>query len=318
MKIADKILLLLEEGPINTKQLRESMSNRHPAPIHEVITGNQDKFIRLKRGLIGLKGRDDHLKELPIFKKILSLLKGGPISIRQLRKTMPNVHHSTIQSVIVQNPDKFIRLRTGVIGLRDRDDHLKEPPIFKKILSLLRRGPIRVKLIKDAMSSVSSKTIERVIRLNPDKFIRLKHGVIGLRDRDDHLKELPVFKKIFNILVHGPVHVQNIYAAIPEETRSNILSIIGSRPEFIRVKHGVIGRRGRDDWLQDRYTRVRLEHGDKMSIGNLLKDILKDGPKEFTEIYTKMPYHTKLQVAQKLSRCKDFERIGSCLWGLKT
>ncbi len=55
--------------------------------------------------------------------------------------------------------------------------------------------------------------------------------------------------KIFDALADGSMTLKELYEKMPEENRVSVRSIICQRPELFVCFMGMVGRKGRDDWI---------------------------------------------------------------------
>jgi hypothetical protein len=59
MKIRDRILEALQEGIKTNKELHALIPNKNKRVISATISNNLSVFLRLDKGLVGLKGKDE-------------------------------------------------------------------------------------------------------------------------------------------------------------------------------------------------------------------------------------------------------------------
>ena len=197
--------------------------------------------------------------------------------------------------------------------------------IAERILLLLEEGPKSTKYIQEAIPDKHSRVLAATISNNSATFLRLEKGLVGLKNRDEHLmtgKEtnnqgLAIHKKIVNLLVCGPMKLENLYRHLPEEKQVSIRATISMYPDvFIRVKQGLIGRTNRDEYLREKYSRTEVKEP-RVCIVDMLEMILNRGPKRLDEIFILLPEYPRKSITSKLSLNKKFKRVGSGVWELK-
>lgn len=98
---------------------------------------------------------------LALHKKIYKTLENGPMTNEEIFKTMPDEKRTSIRAIITLHPELFVRLGFGVIGRKNRDEHM----------AILYRGakdiPTTEQLIKCYLST-GPKTLQEVIEKFPD------------------------------------------------------------------------------------------------------------------------------------------------------
>jgi len=171
--------------------------------------------------------------------------------------------------------------------------------IKERILLLLNDGPKRIEEINKEIDK-NPRVLSATISNYPKIFLRLNRGFVGLYNRDEHLtkkwkNDLPIYKRIANILVCGPMRIENIYKELSDVKKVSIRASITYHPElFFRIKQGLIGRTGRDEYLINRYNSelsIRQDRKKKREdLVKILEEILKDGSKSYEEIRKLLPY----------------------------
>jgi len=82
MKIRDRLKELMSESPKTNKEMCSTLGISTRI-ISATISLNMDVFLRLDKGLVGLKNRDEHLAKdwrshgLPLYKKMVNCLQMG-------------------------------------------------------------------------------------------------------------------------------------------------------------------------------------------------------------------------------------------------
>lgn len=184
MRIADRLLELMKESPKTNSEMCQALGISTRI-ISATISLNKHIFLRLDKGLVGLKGRDEHLVKITEFRptvklymKICNLLDDGERKINDLYKAIPDEKQVSIRATINMRPDLFIRIRRGVVGRAGRDEHLigtyikhKEPKIPKMSISMqlelfLSEGQKTLKEIFEFMPQYPRKSITAKLSLN--------------------------------------------------------------------------------------------------------------------------------------------------------
>ena len=79
--LRERIKQQLVDGPKTTEELAKAMPDEKPVSIRAIATQNPDEFIRVTKGIIGRKNRDEYLqnffKELTIEKVIKMLAENN-------------------------------------------------------------------------------------------------------------------------------------------------------------------------------------------------------------------------------------------------
>lgn len=116
---------------------------------------------------------------LALHKKIYKALDKGPMTNEELFKEMPDEKRTSIRAIITLHPELFVRLGFGVIGRKNRDEHL----------TILYKGakeiPTTEQLIKCYLST-GPKTLQEVIEKFPD----VKEEMIKQRIEEDEYVEI--------------------------------------------------------------------------------------------------------------------------------
>ena len=154
MKIKDRIRELLEDGAKSTAFIKKAIPDKNGRNLAATISNNPKLFLRLERGLVGLRNRDEHLvtgrrivpDSMSLYKKVFNLLNHQDMHISDIQSILSNEKRVSIQATITMNPNTFLRLGNGFVGLVGRDEHLTKKYSRKKSISqelwrVLNRGP---------------------------------------------------------------------------------------------------------------------------------------------------------------------------------
>lgn len=171
MILKERIYNLLKDGPKATKYLQKQLSDKHSRNLAATISNNKDIFVRLDRGLVGLRKRDEQLvrrtvffNRLAIWKQIYNLLRNEPLSMQEIYDALPNTRRVSIRANISMNKDKFIYIKQGVVGLKDRDEHLIKPEIPKKP----KQKPVTIAMLLKQFLATGPKTLEEIYAEFPE------------------------------------------------------------------------------------------------------------------------------------------------------
>jgi len=138
--------------------------------------------------------------------------------------------------------------------------------IRDRILEILDVSPKTTKEIQANIPDKSKRVLAATVSNNPDVFLRLEMGLVGLKNRDEHLvtgkrirhDKFCLYKKITNLMTDREKRLEELYDALPDEKRVSIRASITIHPElFFRIEPGVIGRVGRDEYLIEKYKIAR-------------------------------------------------------------
>lgn len=172
---------------------------------------------------------------------------------------------------------------------------------------------------------INTRIISATISLNKDIFLRLDKGLVGLKNRDEHLVRdwknigLPLYKKMVNCLQNGEKSLQQLYSMLPYEKKVSIRASINLYPHlFMWLGHGMIGRKNRDEYLIERYEykkKVKVVREETVTITELIEIILADGPKTLSEIHKFLPDTPRKSISSKLSLGKFMVEKG--VWRLR-
>lgn len=197
--------------------------------------------------------------------------------------------------------------------------------IADRLKELMKDSPKTNKEMTLALG-VNTRIISATISLNKDIFLRLDKGLVGLRNRDEHLVRFNDFRptvklymKLCNLMTDGERKVSDLYKAMPEEKAVSIRATINMRPDlFLRIRRGVVGRVGRDEHLIGMYSKLEKEpKPPQMSINMLLELFLSEGSKTLQEIHAFLPQFHKNTINSKLVTNKNIVRIGAQLYQLR-
>jgi hypothetical protein len=197
MQIKDRIVEALQDGIKSNKELA-SRIGKSTRIISATISNNPSLFIRLEKGLVGLKGRDEdkitgrRIRNDPfaLYKKMVNVLKNGEMSIDEISRLLPSEKRVSIRATATIRPDLFIRVKRGVIGRANRDEWLiekyaranskplKKPrdrSISEKITICLLERPMTLEELHLRIAGHSRNAISGKLSLNP-KFKRMDEG----------------------------------------------------------------------------------------------------------------------------------------------
>ncbi len=195
MKISDKILLILKDSPKTIKEIRKDFPNKDPRILSATISNNQHLFLRLDKALIGLKNRDEHLMKdwrkqgLPLYKKMVNCLQDGSKTINQLYNLLPEEKKKSIRATVNINPQLFIRITKGIIGRKNRDEHLIKQHEKPSVRGERRKRYEKITKLLETILQDSPKTIEQIKKLLPELqtntiIFRLQKGEHFERDEE--------------------------------------------------------------------------------------------------------------------------------------
>lgn len=175
--------------------------------------------------------------------RILALLQDVPKETKKIYEVMPDKSKRCIAATISNYSNIFLRLDKGFVGLRNRDEHLvvcnnfrPKLALYMKICNCLQDGPKRLEVLYDLLPHEKRVSIRATITMRSDLFLRLKRGLIGRINRDEDLKEryseknervfrvkpITIREKIKTLLADGPMHLHDIYTALPEYPKKSI------------------------------------------------------------------------------------------------
>jgi hypothetical protein len=195
-----------------------------------------------------------------------------------------------------------------------------------RLLNCLKESPKTNNELRVLVPDKNMRIIAATISANLDVFLRLEKGYVGLKNRDEHLitgrpikaNKFCLYKKMVNLVMHRPRTIQELYDALPNEKQVSIRATVNMKPEFfVRIKDGLIGRTGRDEYLIEQYQVVKPAKVKRRTITDDLSVLLLDGDKHIDEICKSLPQHLRKSITSRLSKIPKFERKESCVWGLK-
>ena len=179
-------------------------------------------------------------------------------------------------------------------------------------------------LIPDKSTRIISATISN----NPSVFLRLDKALVGLKGRDEdkitgnRIKhgKFCLYKKMVNITQSGEKKLSEIYAILPNEKKVSIRATVNMRPDlFIRVTKGVIGRKGRDEHLIEKYKiakeSTKIRKVKRKKICEYIEELLIDGERSLEDICLRIPFPAR-SVTSKLSLNPKFVRTRRGMWKL--
>ncbi len=125
---------------------------------------------------------------LALHKKIYAALKDGPMTNEELFKVMPDEKRTSVRAIITLHPELFVRLGFGVIGRRDRDEHLavlcrnptEIPTTAQLIKCYLVKGPKTLQEITEKFPDVKEESIRNILEENNELTIT-EDGRYGLK-----------------------------------------------------------------------------------------------------------------------------------------
>ncbi len=174
MKIRDRILSLLNEKPLATREIQKAIPDKSGECLAATISNNPLIFLRLNKGYVGLCNRDEHLatdwksKGLPLYKKMVNCLQNGEKRLEQLYNMLPYDKKVSIRASVNIYPHLFIRVGRGVIGRKDRDEvFIERYKKLKKENIIEERGITIAELIATILAD-GPKTLEQIHRHLPD------------------------------------------------------------------------------------------------------------------------------------------------------
>lgn len=200
--------------------------------------------------------------------------------------------------------------------------------IRDRIIVALQDGIKTNKELHSLISDKSTRIISATISNNPSVFLRLEKALVGLKGRDEDKvtgnrirnSQFCLYKKMVNILMTGEKRLSDIYDLLPSEKKVSIRATVNMRPDlFIRVAKGVIGRKGRDEELIEKYkvakesTKIRKVRQKK--ICEYIEEFLYFGEMNLENICLRVPFPKK-SVTSKLSLSPKFVRTKRGMWRL--
>lgn len=202
MRIKGKIVEALQEGVKTNKDL-SSIIGKSTRIISATVSNNPSLLIRLEKGLVGLKGRDEdkvtgrRIRNDPfsLYKKLVNVLKSGEMRLSEIYHLLPSENKVSIRATVNMRPDLFIRVKRGVIGRANRDEWLiekyarasskplkkpRDKTIAEKIIMCLLERPMTLEELHLRIAGHSRNAISCKLSLN-QKFERGEDGRWGLR-----------------------------------------------------------------------------------------------------------------------------------------
>ncbi|MFC1774992.1 hypothetical protein ACFLZN_01605 [Nanoarchaeota archaeon] len=171
MILKERIYNLLKDGHKTTKYLQQKLSDKHSRNLAATISNNKDIFVRLDRGLVGLRDRDEKLVQrtvffsrLAIWKKVFNLLRNEPLSMQEIYDALPDTLRVSIRANISMNKDKFIYIKQGVVGLKGRDEHLIKP----KPPKIPKQKPITIAMLIKQFLATGPKSLGQIYTAFPE------------------------------------------------------------------------------------------------------------------------------------------------------
>ncbi len=138
--------------------------------------------------------------------------------------------------------------------------------IAERIYRLIEdEGPKTIKALRRRLPDINPKSINMAVSHKKHLFLGLSKGRVGLvevhnyilrREKKKENINLAIYQRIVNLLVCGPMRIERITEEMPDINSNSIEVEISNHPElFLRIKPGLIGRRGRDEYLKEKYAR---------------------------------------------------------------
>jgi len=166
MRIADRLKELMRDSPKTNNEMSSALGV-NTRIISATISLNKDIFVRLDKGLVGLKGRDEHLVRVNDFRptvklymKLCNLMMDGERKVSDLYKAMPEEKAVSIRATINMRPDLFLRIRRGVVGRVGRDEHLIG--MYKKPKKEPKPQKMTINMLLELFLSDGSKTLQEI------------------------------------------------------------------------------------------------------------------------------------------------------------
>jgi len=192
----EKMLVVLSDGPKRNKEIRKAIPEMKTTCLSATVSNRKDLFIRLDKGFVGLKGRDEHLvmrtrfipDKICLYKKICNIMQEGPKLVQEIYCKLPHEKKTAIRASLTNHPELFFRIKRGYIGRVGRDEYLIER---------FRRKP-KVKVHAE--------------------------------------KPISITDELRMVLSTGPKHLHQIYALLPHRKYKSITCKLTLGEEFVRIR----------------------------------------------------------------------------------
>jgi hypothetical protein len=124
-----------------------------------------------------------------LHKKIYDHLENGPLTSEELIERMPDEKRVSIRAIITLHPELFIRITKGIVGRRNRDEHLakfyeqaktKIPTIVELIKCFLATGPKALQEIYGEFPDIKEQSIVDKLTQD-DEILCLDEGKYALK-----------------------------------------------------------------------------------------------------------------------------------------
>lgn len=179
MILKERLRKALESGAKTNKELKKLIPDKPLTIISATISNNQHLFVRLDRGYVGLRNRDEDkitgneiTPSFPLYKRMVNLLQGGEMSTKEMCALLPDQKPVSIRASVNMYPHLFIRLGNGMIGRRNRDEWLIEKyqqmegqfifdqgTLIGKLALALKKQPMTVRELCELISDHSKGSI---------------------------------------------------------------------------------------------------------------------------------------------------------------
>lgn len=128
--------------------MKQAIPDKSGQCIAATISNYPELFIRLDKGVVGLRGRDEHLvrrnkfiSSFALYKKIVNLLATDPLELQRIYTLLPDQKQVSIRATISMRKDLFVvagRRKARIVGRKNRDEYIidKYPSQMKKIKTL--------------------------------------------------------------------------------------------------------------------------------------------------------------------------------------
>ncbi len=171
MIVRDRLLICLKDSPKTNNELRALIPDKSMRIISATISLNRDIFLRLEKGYVGLRNRDEHLVtgrpikagRFCLYKKMVNLLAHRERRLQEFYDALPEEKKVSIRATVNTRPDLFVRLTQGVIGRAGRDEYLIEK--YELSTASTRVSKLRQRTIADQITLVlldGAKTLREI------------------------------------------------------------------------------------------------------------------------------------------------------------
>lgn len=179
MKLYQRITYVLLSGVKTTKEIKQAIPDKTGKCIGATISNYPELFVRLDKGLVGLRGRDDHLvrrtellSKYALFKKIVNLLATAPLELKRIYALLPDQKQVSIRATICMRKDLFIVAGSRynrIVGRKDRDEYIIEMyPYRTKEKKEPKPKQVSIADLLEIILADGPKTLEQIRRLLPE------------------------------------------------------------------------------------------------------------------------------------------------------